>query len=367
MITSLASSRSARVSLSHSTTRSTLQSVCPTHTFVPLKFRPQNSQFEVRASAASQESSPTSSPSTAAAAAELELSSLKKHSWQWKGYKTAYVTAGCGKPVVLVHGFGASSGHFRKQISFLSQQGYKVYALDLLGFGSSEKPIIDYSMELWDQQIRDFMQEFIGDTAKTIIMGNSVGSLATLMVASKIPDRISGVVLFNCAGGMNNKAISDDWRIKLAMPIFNLIDWILNQPKLARRLFDNVRQTENLKKILEGVYPRNPAAVDDDLVAMLHEPSNDPGALETFVSVITGPPGPRPEELIPAITAPMLLIWGDADNFTPSDGPVGKYFQSLPEKRANTKFIHLPGVGHCPMDEASEEVHEILLPWMNGL
>jgi pimeloyl-ACP methyl ester carboxylesterase len=166
-----------------------------------------------------------------------------------------------------------------------------VYALDLLGFGSSEKPIIDYSMELWDQQIRDFMQEFIDVSSPAIIMGNSVGSLASLMVAAQIPERIRGVVLFNCAGGMNNKAISDDWRIKLAMPIFLLIDWILNRPTLARRLFDNVRQPANLKQILEGVYPRNPSAVDDELVEMLHGPSNDPGALETFVNVITGPPG----------------------------------------------------------------------------
>ncbi len=359
MLKSLPTSRSACLTLSHTTTRSPLQRTYFTSRNSYSRSRIHNLSLQVRASG---ESSPT--PAVPAVA----LSSFKKHSWEWNGYKTAYVTAGCGKPVVLVHGFGASALHFRNQISFLSQQGYKVYALDLLGFGSSEKPIIDYSMEVWDQQIRDFMQEFIGESSPAIIMGNSVGSLATLMVAAKIPDRVSGVVLFNCAGGMNNKAISDDWRIKLAMPIFLLIDWILNQPKLARRLFDNVRQTDNLKQILEGVYPRNPAAVDDDLVNMLHGPSNDPGALETFVSVITGPPGPRPEELIPKITAPMLLFWGDADNFTPSNGPVGKYFQSLPEKRSvDTKFIHLNKCGHCPMDEASEEVHSILLPWMNAL
>jgi pimeloyl-ACP methyl ester carboxylesterase len=297
MLQSLQSTRSACLPLSHNGTRSTLQYVRSTSKNVSSRPLPKISQLHVRARAASQESSPT--PPTAAT---LDLSSFKKHSWQWNGYKTAYVTAGCGKPVVLVHGFGASSGHFRNQISYLSQQGYKVYALDLLGFGSSEKPIIDYSMELWDQQIRDFMQEFIEESTPAVIMGNSVGSLATLMVASKIPDRVSGIVLFNCAGGMNNKAISDDWRIKLAMPLFLLIDWVLSQPKLARRLFDNVRQTENLKKILEGVYPRNPNAVDDDLVAMLHGPSNDPGALETFVSVITGPPGK-----ISSVPFPLLL------------------------------------------------------------
>ena len=305
-------------------------------------------------------------------------SSLAKHSWQWRGYNTKYATAGCssnpndGKTIVLVHGFGASAGHWRKNIPWFVEKGYKVYALDLLGFGDSEKPIIDYSMELWEAQIVDFIKEFIGGDDTTgpplTIAGNSVGSLASLMVASRIPNRINGVILFNCAGGMNNKAISDDWRIKLAMPLFLLIDWILKQPALARRLFDNVRATENLKKVLESVYPRHPDAVDDDLVAMLHQPSNDPGALETFVSCITGPPGPRPEQLIPRVQAPVLLLWGDADPFTPSDGPVGKWFQNLAVSTGkNVKFVHLDGVGHCPMDEAPEDCHAALAPWLDSL
>jgi len=103
------------------------------------------------------------------------------------------------------------------------------------------------------------------------------------------------------AGAMNNKAISDDWRIKLAMPIFLLIDFLLKQPKIARTLFDNFRAKEQLRKTLLAVYPGNAAAVDDELVELLHGPSCDPGALDVFVSVITGPPGPRPEDLVPRI------------------------------------------------------------------
>lgn len=44
---------------------------------------------------------------------------------------------------------------------------------------------------------------------------------------------------------------------------------------------------------------------------MVHAPSNDAGALEAFVSIITGPPGPRPEQLVPTISSPILLLWGD--------------------------------------------------------
>ena len=286
---------------------------------------------------------------------------LKKKYYNWKGYKVAYVTAGCGEPVLLVHGFGASAGHYRRLIPVLAQE-YKVYAIDLLGFGDSEKPLIDYEMEIWDEQIRCFLEEYVQKPA--VIIGNSVGSLATLMASVNAPDLVRGVVLLNCAGGMNNKQAIDDWRIKLIMPLFLLIDFLLKQPRIAKYLFDNVREKETLRKILLGIYPSNPEAVDEDLVDMLHNPSCDVGALETFVSCITGPPGPRPETLVPEIKGPLLIIWGEADTFTPSDGPVGQYFQNLPTSRPETDFFHLPNVGHAPQDEAPDIVLQCLLPWL---
>ena len=60
----------------------------------------------------------------------------------------------------------------------------------------------------------------------------------------------------------------------------------------------------------------------------------------------------------------MLILWGTEDRLTPSDGPVGRYFQTLPENRSNTEFIHLPGVGHCPMDEAPDLVADYMLTWL---
>ena len=289
-------------------------------------------------------------------------SNIAKHTWIWRGHKIRYVSAGCGKPILLVHGFGASYGHFKRNIPVLAAAGYKVYALDLLGFGESEKPILQYTMELWEEQIKDFLNEFCqGQPA--VLIGNSMGSLASLMVSASSPDQVSGTVLINCAGGMNNKAISDDWRIKVAMPLLLLIDLLLNQEKIARYLFDGFRKPESLKKVLLNVY-RNQAAVDDDLVHMLYAPSCDQGALECFVSVITGPPGPSPQTLVPKLKKPLLVMWGTDDPFTPHDGPVGKYFRGVNAVKPDAQFVGFEGVGHCPQDEAEELVHAELLPWL---
>ena len=172
-------------------------------------------------------------------------------------------------------------------------------------------------------------------------------------------------MLLNIAGGMNNKAIADDWRIQLAMPLFLLIDLLLKQRPIARYLFDSFRKPDTIRSVLQNVYPLDPAAVDDELVELIYRPSCDQGALDTFVSVITGPPGPRAEQLVPLLgNIPLLVLWGTRDTFTPSDGPVGRYFRGLPSERPATRFVDLEGAGHCPMDEVPHAVHEQLLPWL---
>lgn len=54
-------------------------------------------------------------------------------------------------------------------------------------------------------------------------------------------DLVKGLVLLNCAGGMNNKAVFDDWRIKLLMPLLLLIDFLLKQRGIASALFNRVK------------------------------------------------------------------------------------------------------------------------------
>jgi pimeloyl-ACP methyl ester carboxylesterase len=85
--------------------------------------------------------------------------------WTWRDYQIQYAIAGEGIPLVLVHGFGASIGHWRKNIPVLAAAGYQVIAIDLLGFGKSDKPVIDYSLELWQEMLKDFAQQKIAQPA----------------------------------------------------------------------------------------------------------------------------------------------------------------------------------------------------------
>jgi pimeloyl-ACP methyl ester carboxylesterase len=72
-------------------------------------------------------------------------------------------------------------------------------------------------------------------------------------------------------------------------------------------------------------------------------------------------------KLIPSISNPILVLWGDEDPFTPINGPVGKYFQALPQINPKVQLYLLQGVGHCPHDDSPDLVHEKLLPWLANL
>ncbi|XP_047341985.1 2-hydroxy-6-oxo-2,4-heptadienoate hydrolase [Impatiens glandulifera] len=294
--------------------------------------------------------------------------------WNWRGYTINYLVQSSSSnsdnpSLLLVHGFGASIPHWRRNIPILAER-YNVYAIDLLGFGASDKPIdFEYTTEAWAQLILDFLDEIV--QKPTVLIGNSIGSLVCVIAASSgmsssTSSLVNGLVLLNCAGGMNNKAIVDDWRIRLLSPLFLLIDFLLKQRKIASSIFNRVTQIENLRSVLLSVYG-NKESVDDDLVQIIRKPAMEEGALEAFVSIVTGPAGPNPVQLMPGIDLPILLLWGDKDPFTPLDGPVGKYFLSLPSQRENIKLHVLEGVGHCPHDDRPELVHEKLLPWLAQL
>eukprot|EP00250_Pteridium_aquilinum_P013260 c21237_g1_i2 orf=218-1570(-) len=296
---------------------------------------------------------------------QLLVLPYKSSSWTWRGHKINYGVAGCGKPIILVHGFGGNAGHFSKLIPFLTDK-YRVYAIDLLGFGASDKPEeANYGPELWAELLCDFTKEFAEEEA--VLIGNSIGSLTALAAAATGGEALfRGLVLLNCAGAMNRKGLmKENFLIRLLSPIFIAVEYLLQRPRVASFLFDRFRRKENIRKILEEQAYRNKASVTDQLVDILYEPSTEPGATEVFVKVFTGDPGPRPEALMENISVPVLVLWGDSDIWTPPNGPVANFFKQLATERDNVAVFPLSDVGHCPHDDRPELAANFILPFLS--
>jgi pimeloyl-ACP methyl ester carboxylesterase len=280
---------------------------------------------------------------------------LEIFNWSWQGHQIAYTVMGEGPSLLLIHGFGASIGHWRHNIPVLAAAGYRVFALDLLGFGASDKAARDYSLELWQELIQDFWQEKIQQP--TIFIGNSIGALLSLMLASNLQSISRGAVLINCAGGLNHR--SEELNPVLGL-MMNSFTKAVALPVLGDFIFNQVRRKSQIKRTLSQVYC-TPDAITDELVEILHRPSCDPGARAVFANILQADPGPTPESLLAKLTHPLLVLWGENDPWTPIKG------SGIYRDRDDVEFHAIPNAGHCPHDEKPEIVNELIIDWLGRI
>lgn len=284
---------------------------------------------------------------------------LESYCWQWRGYNTVYTVQGQGQPLLLIHGFGASMGHWRQNIPTLAAAGYQVFAVDLLGFGGSDKPPLDYSVELWQEQLYDFWKSHIQQ--RTVFAGNSIGGLLTLMMLAQYPEISKGGVLINCAGGLNHRPEELQFPLNVVMGTFTKL---VNTPKVGEFVFNQVRRKSQIRKTLKQVY-FDRSAVTEELVDLLYTPSCDSGAQKVFASVLSAPPGPKPQDLLPHLQCPLLVLWGENDPWTPIRG--AKIYQDLAQPNSQVEFYPIPRAGHCAHDEKPEAVNDLMINWLMAL
>jgi len=119
--------------------------------------------------------------------------------YRWRYGNISYTVSGRGTPVLLVHSpvMGADRTEWRRKAESLSKS-HRVYAIDLLGYGMSDKPGITYSSYLYSSLLNDFVREVIRE--KTAAVG--ANETASILLAAQALDRnaYSGLVLINPAG-----------------------------------------------------------------------------------------------------------------------------------------------------------------------
>jgi pimeloyl-ACP methyl ester carboxylesterase len=283
--------------------------------------------------------------------------------WQWRGHNVYYVQAGEKQPhrpsLLLVHGFGASTDHWRKNITGLCAD-FQVFAIDLLGFGRSAKPKLQYSGDLWREQLRDFISEVIGE--KTVVAGNSLGGYACLCVGSKYPDLVAGVVLLNSAGPFSQTEGEQVQMQPAQNPLQKLIGktvkWTFKRRLFQALLFQYVRQRWVIRRTLEKVY-LDKTAITDQLVEEIQRPAYDQGALDVFVSVFSTPQGEKVDVLLKQLTCPLLLLWGEADPWMKARERSQKFHEYYPQ--LTEYFIN---AGHCPHDEVPDQINPLFRDWV---
>jgi pimeloyl-ACP methyl ester carboxylesterase len=282
--------------------------------------------------------------------------------WLWDGHKIRYHrTANTDTllpPVLCIHGFGGNADHWRKNLPDLSST-CNAYAIDLLGYGFSDKPDprnfpinTIYNFSNWGRQIRDFIKEKIGQP--TILTCNSVGGLAGLQAAIDEPELIPAVQVIN----ISLRMLHESKQAPLAKPLVAALQKTLRTTSLGKVFFAQVATANGVKNVLKQCYC-NTEAVTDELVECILKPGLEPGAVDVFLDFISYSGGPLPETLIRECPVPVSVVWGQEDPWEKLEW--GRAFATYPSVE---EFIELPGVGHCPQDEAPHLVNPLIKEWV---
>lgn len=305
--------------------------------------------------------------STPSASSVSTVEPMAERFWRWRGHRIHYVQAesnASGRfskhpPILLIHGFGASTNHWKKNIAGL-QENFEVWAIDLLGFGKSDKAKANYSGKFWSEQIADFIDQVIG--RPTILVGNSIGGYATLCTAAYSPDSVSGLVLLNSAGPFSeDREATTKPNSALRQLTNHLRKDLLQQSWIHLLVFANMRRRSAIRKTLTKVYFNNDA-ITDELVEEIYQPALEKGAFKAFSAMFSSAPGEPIDQLLAQIQCPLLLLWGAKDPWSRIESRSPKFRQHYPA--LDEAFL---AAGHCPHDEIPEVVNQHLTNWIMNL
>jgi pimeloyl-ACP methyl ester carboxylesterase len=232
--------------------------------------------------------------------------------FEWQDGNVFYKMAGAenkGTPLVFVHGIGAGASSFmwRRNFDALARD-FRVYALDLLGFGFSDKPAgVPYSADLYVELIADFIREIAGAPAH--IVASSLGAAYSVRVADEQPELVDSLVLISPTGAGNLRA-----RPGMTGAAFY---GLLQSPVLGTSFYNVIASERSIRDYArkELFYDRRRAT--NRLVAQYYATSHQPGAQHAIAAFLSGYLNTDTRESFARLRQHVTLVWGKQDQTNP--------------------------------------------------
>ncbi|HLH24274.1 MAG TPA: alpha/beta fold hydrolase [Chloroflexota bacterium] len=263
------------------------------------------------------------------------------------GVKTHYVHAGEGEPVVLVHGGGpgaSGASGWSNTIPVLAEH-YHVYAIDLIGFGHTDKPLVDYSFQTYVEHVAGFVDALNLNNIR--ICGNSQGAYVAMKYVLDNPGRVQRVALISTGTLAGACGLRDTGRGVVELP-----------------RFDGTK--ESLRRFMQ-IIVNDPAKLTDELIDSRFAVASLPGHREMMDSIaayrklMASDSSYRQvydvRARLPLLTIPWCMIWGGDDRSAPLD-PLGL---GMHEMFPNVPFHMVEGSGHQVQNDKPEECNRLLL------
>lgn len=253
-----------------------------------------------------------------------------------------------GPAVVLVHGFGASTFSWRETIPALAEAGFRVLALDLRGFGLADKTFeADYSHPAQ----ADFVMAVMSAVGieRAVLVGHSMGGNVIAHAALRHPQRVTGLVFVAGAVSLG------------APPAFSPAV-LLNVPPVrqwARVLLTRALTPDQVAETQLSAY-----AVKDVVTPAVREGYLNVLTVRDWdlalLGVVRDSAANGLTQPLSAITAPVMIVWGEQDSWVPLDPRGLALRQAFPSAR----WVTYPGIGHLPQEEAPAQFNRDLIAFL---
>jgi pimeloyl-ACP methyl ester carboxylesterase len=253
-------------------------------------------------------------------------------------------------PILFIHGYGAMLEHWDQNIPHF-EDTHKIYAMDLLGFGGSEKPDAPYSIRLWSEQIKHFITQM--DLKKVHLVGHSMGGATSMWFSHHHPHHLASLTLVDPSGIFADN-VGDIERV-----LYKLI----GTPIIGDVMFSFFANSFGAKQSLVPTY-HNKEKVTEELIEQFAKPFKDKGAINSYLS-----PSRRPNDfLLQNIERPSqfkghsLIIWGEHDVGLPAMKLIPEFQKLLPQASVHI----IKDAAHCSQHDQPEDFNQALAKFLDS-
>lgn len=232
--------------------------------------------------------------------------------YPWKYGDVFYQIKGAreAKPLVLIHSFapGASSYEWRKNVDALAEQ-FRVYVIDLLGFGLSDRPALDYTAETYIDLIGDFLKEVVGQPA--LVVAHGLSGAYTVMCAYRRPQLFEKLILVSPPADLLQEQMPDAAHTALRV--------LLKLPIVGEFAYNIMTS----RRAIQGYYDRqgyhNPGLITDQLVEYVFSSAHQENSHYPTASLLSRDLSTDIHEPLARLRVPVVAIWGREEALPPTE------------------------------------------------
>jgi pimeloyl-ACP methyl ester carboxylesterase len=271
--------------------------------------------------------------------------------WRWRQGNVAVYEQGsmANPPLLLVHGHNAAaSAHEMREPFARFADDYHVFAPDLLGYGLSDRPDIDYTPELYISLIRDLLREVVGRPAT--VVASSLSAAYAIEVAASELEWVTRLVLV-CPTGVR--------RLLQQSGGGKALEGVLGLPLVGQALFYGIASKPSIRGFLRSQTYYDKSLVTDALVDANYRTAHVPGAQYAPAAFVSGKLYHDASDAWARLEQEVLLVWGREASITPISDAVA-FLSANPQSELRT----IERAGILPQDEQPEQFARAVQEWI---